>query len=318
MVTAWVFDEGGFRALRPEEHCAPLLAHPNTVIWFDAEGDSPEVRSLLRDTLKIHPLTVEDIFEEAQSPKIEDYGEYLYVVLHGVRGGPDELNTVELDVVIGRNWLFTHHDQKLACVEEVAGSLQRNTKQMERGPSFVAHALLDRLTDTYLPVVDAFEERVDDLEKEVVQSPDRSVLPRLFGVKRSLQRLRRISVYQRDMLQRLSRGDYQVLPKAVLPFYRDVYDHFVRIADFADSYRELVTAALDIYMSGVANRTNDVMKALTVISTIMLPLNFIVGFYGMNVDLPGQKWPHILALLTAVMATVSLGLLWSFKRRRWV
>jgi magnesium transporter len=317
-MNAWVFDEGGFRAIGAGEPITPLLANPNTVIWFDGEGDTPELRQLLLDQLKVHPLTVEDIFEEAQSPKIEDYGEYLYVVLHGVRGGPDDLHTVELDVVIGKNWLFTHHDDKLSCVQEVAETLQRNPKQMERGPAFVAHALIDRLTDTYLPVIDAFEEQVDELEKEVVQRPDRSVLPKLFGVKRSLQRLRRISVYQRDMLQRLSRGDFQVLPKRVLPFYRDVYDHFVRIADFADSYRELVTAALDIYMSGVANRTNDVMKALTLISTIMLPLNFIVGFYGMNVDLPGQKWAHIVVILSMVMAAVSLGLMWQFKRRRWV
>jgi len=317
-VKAWVFDEGGFRAIGAGEPIAPLLANPSTVLWFDAEGDAPEVREVLREQLKVHPLTVEDIFEEQQSPKIEDYGEYLYVILHGVRGGPEELHPVELDVVIGKNWVFTHHDEKLACVQEVAESLQRNPRQMERGPAFVAHALIDRLTDTYLPVVDAFEELVDELEKEVVQRPDRSVLPRLFGVKRSLQRLRRISVYQRDMLQRLSRGDYQVVPKRVLPFYRDVYDHFVRIADFADGYRDQLTGALDAYLSVVSNRMNDVMKRLTILSALFLPITFITGLFGMNLRTSPPWDDSLFWVFLAVMLLICVFQYFFFRAKRWV
>jgi magnesium transporter len=318
MLNVWVLDEAGFRAVPTGEAYAFLVGKPNTMVWFDAQGASPEIETFLRDTLHVHPLTIEDIFEERSTPKIEDYGNYLYVILHGVKGGTLDLKPAELDVLLGKDWIFTHHPEPMACVATVAEQLVRNPKQLQRGPAWVAHALLDRLTDTYLPVLDQFEEEVDELEKEVVQSPDRTILPRLFALKRSLQRLRRISVYQRDMLQRLSRGDYEVLPEKVLPFYRDVFDHFVRIADFADSYRELVTAALDIYMSGIANRTNDVMKALTLISTIMLPLNFIAGVYGMNVDLPGQHF-HTMFFVIAVVMTVTSGALYlSFRRRRWL
>jgi magnesium transporter len=318
MLSAYVFDESGFRSVPTGEACAELVGKPNTMVWFDAQGSSPEIEKLLRETLHLHPLTVEDIFEDRPTPKIEDYGNYLYVIVHGVEGGTLDLRPAELDIVLGKDWLFTHHMRPMASVTNVAEHLERNPKQLQRGPAWVAHALLDQLTDTYLPILDQFEEDVDDLEKEVVQQPDPKILPRLFALKRSLQRLRRISVYQRDMLQRLSRGEYEVLPEKVLPFYRDVFDHFVRIADFADSYRELVTAALDIYMSVIANRTNDVMKALTLISTIMLPLNFLAGYYGMNVNLPGQQWPGAIFVISVVMAVTAGAVYLSFRRRRWL
>jgi magnesium transporter len=318
MLTAWVLDDAGLRRIETADACAQLVGKPNTTLWIDAEGHSPEAERLLTEVLKVHPLTVEDLFRDRPTPKIEDYGDYVYMTLHGVEGDTRELRPVELDIILAKDWLFTHHPKPLQAVNTVAETLARNPKQLQRGPAWVAHALLDHLTDTYLPVVDTFEEEIDDLEKEVVQHPTRRQLQRLFDLKKSLQHLRRISVYQRDMLQRLSRGDYEVLPKRVLPFYRDVYDHFVRIADLADSYRELVTAALDIYMSGLANRTNDVMKALTLISTVMLPLNFLAGLYGMNVDLPGQHWHFQFFVIVAVMGLVSGTLWWAFRRRKWL
>jgi magnesium transporter len=317
MLTTWVLDDAGLRRVEPPAACASLVGKPNTTVWIDAEGQDAEAVKILTEVLKVHPLTVEDLFQDRPTPKIEDYGDYLYMTLHGVTGGL-HLEPIELDIVFGKDWLFTHHPQPMACIADVAHSLERNPKQLQRGPAWVAHALVDHLTDTYLPVVDAFEEAVDDLEKQVAQRPQRGQLQQLFELKRSLQHLRRISVYQRDMLQRLSRGDYEVLPKKVLPFYRDVYDHFVRIADLADSYRELVTAALDIYMSGIANRTNDVMKALTLISTVMLPLNFIAGLYGMNVDLPGQHWHFEFFVIVGVMMLVAATLWWAFRQRKWL
>ena len=161
-------------------------------------------------------------------------------------------------IPIGKNFVFTHHSMPMRSLEELAADLDRNPRLLDRGPAFVAHAIVDRLTDQYLPVVDEFEEEIDEIEEQVINRPRPEHLRRLFALKRSLQRLRRISAYQRDVLLRLSREEFELIPTAAVPFFRDVYDHFVRIADLADSYRELVTAALEIYMSGVANRTNDI------------------------------------------------------------
>jgi len=320
-INAYVMDDRGFHAVELDPHCAHAISRPDATVWIDSDGRSDGLEAFLRDTLKIHPLAIEDIFADRLTPKVEDYGDYLYVVMHAVRqdqAEPDELGTMEIDFLIGPNWVFTHHSFDLPAVRQMVADLERNPREMQRGPAFLAHGLIDRLTDRYMPVMDRFEEEIDRIEKDVVERPTPKQLKRMFSIKRTLQRLRRISVYQRDMLQRLSRGDFEIIPDKARPFYRDVYDHFVRIADLADSYRELVTAALEIYMSVIANRTNDVMKALTLLSTIMLPLNFLAGLYGMNIDLPFQKWHFMFPIVASAMLTIAAVLYWQFKRRRWL
>jgi magnesium transporter len=307
--------------LRDVAEIAKALERPEVTLWIDADSHDEQVATFLRDTLRVHQLVIEDIFEERANPKVEDHGNYLYVVLHGVRRdaqSPQSLGTVELDILIGKNFVFTHHSLPMRSLEELANDLDRNPRLLNRGPAFTAHAIVDRLTDHYLPVVDAFEEEIDEIEEQVVNRPRPKLLPRLFALKRSLQRLRRISVHQRDVLQRLSRPEFGLIPPEAMPFFRDAYDHFVRIADLADSYRELVMMALEMYMSGVANRTNEIMKALALISTIMLPLNFMTGIYGMNFDnLPGKTWYWGFWALLTLMGVVSLVLFLTFRRRRW-
>jgi len=310
------------KELRDPAAIAAALADPESSMWIDSDGHTEEMERFLLDTLRVHPLVVEDIFEERVTPKVEDHADYLYLVMHGVRRdaeSPQSLGTVELDIVIGKNWVFTHHTVPMRSVEGLSADLDRMPRMLSRGPAFVAHALVDRLTDNYLPVVDRFEEELDEIEEAVVHDPKPELLPRLFAVKRSLQRLRRISVYQRDVLQRLSRPEFDLIPADAMPFFRDAYDHFVRIADLADSYRELVMMSLEMYMSVVANRTNEIMKALALISTIMLPLTFVSGVYGMNFDnLPGRAWPWGFWALLGLMAVIAGVLGWQFKRRRWL
>lgn len=321
MITARMTNGDGLRTVDLAQ-CGNVVGQFGTTVWIDSQGRDEEIERFLRDHLKIHPLAIEDVFSDRMTPKVEDFGEYLYVVMHAVRkeqANPEALGTIELDVLIGPNWVFTHHSEPLPVIDLVLADLQRNPREMQRGPAFLAHTIIDHLTDLYLPVVDKFEEELDGIEEEVVERPRAELLQHLFALKRSLQRLRRMSVHQRDMLQRLSRGEYpQILPEA-LPFFRDVYDHFVRIADLADSYREMVTAALEIYMTVIANRTNDVMKALTLLSSVMLPLNFIAGLYGMNFEnMPGQHtwWGYWMVL--CVMVGVATVLYWQFKRRRFL
>ncbi len=298
------------------------LGRKDVTMWIDADDESDAVRDLLLEKLKLHPLVVEDIFSDRITPKIEEYDEFLYIVMHGVRRdgeSPEAICTVELDIVIGDNWVFTHHSYGLRTIEDLRAELKRNCKILVKGPAFVAHALVDRLTDYYLPVMDRFDDEISDLEKDVVETVPNDAIARIFAMRRSIQRLRRLSIHQRDTLLRLARGEFDRIPAPALPFYRDVYDHFVRIADLADSYRELLTSSLETYMSVTANRTNEIMKVLAIQSTLMLPLTFIAGVYGMNFDhMPELHWKYGYAFALGLMALTVLGLLVYFRRRGWI
>lgn len=300
----------------------PDLLQAEECFWIDATSIDEPLRALLTDVLKLHPLAVEDILLDRPGPKVEDYGDYLYMVIHGVDcpdADVEKVNTVELDVVLTERWLFTHRHHSLKAPEEVAADLARNPKSMERGPAFVAHAIIDRMVDLYLPLTEAFDEQIDALETDVVERTTSDIVPRIFKLKKSLQRLRRTAMHQREVLQRLARGEFEQIPERALPFFRDIHDHFVRVVDLAEGNRELLSAALDAYLSQTSNRMNEVMKALALVSTIMLPLTFIAGVYGMNFDhMPELHWhygyPFALGLMVAVGSAMGL---W-FRFKKWL
>jgi magnesium transporter len=300
----------------------PGLLAAGAHLWIDAEGLEASLSSFLTSVLKLHPLAAEDIIEDQENPKVEDYGDYLYIVALPPGAVGDltvEGKGLELDIVLGESWVFTHHRGPCQAVEGVLRDLARQPRSLQRGPAFLAHALLDHLVDDYLPVMDRLDDQVEALEAEVVENPSRDVLQRLFRLKRGLQRLRRTAVHQREILQRLARGEFERIPADALPFFRDVFDHFVRVGDLADSYRELLSNDLDAYLSVVSNRMNEVMKTLTIVSTVLLPMNFLVGVYGMNfVNMPELHWRfgylYFWGLLAVVLTTT---LVW-LRRRRWI
>ena len=167
--------------------------------------------------------------------------------------------------------------------------------------------------------MDRYDEDLDDLEAKIMADPHPSMLEQIFDLKRSLQRVRRVAVHQKEILQRLSRGEFDLVDRNALPFYRDVYDHFVRVADLTESYRDLVAAVLEMYLSMQSQRLNEVMKVLTLISTIMLPLTFVAGVYGMNFEfMPELHWKYGYVFALSLMGLITAGLIWYFKRKRWL
>jgi magnesium transporter len=304
----------------------PGLLRSGTNLWIDAEGLDAGLSAFLTDVLKLHPLAAEDIVEDQETPKVEDYGDYIYIVAMprptleiAVEPAAPSAAGEGLDIVLGSSWVFTHHRSASQAVTGVLHELQRRPKTLQRGPAFLVHSLLDHLVDDFLPVMDGLDDQVEALEADVVASPSPEVLQRLFALKRGLQRLRRTAVHQRESLQRLARGEFERIPKEALPFYRDVFDHFVRVGDLADSYRELLSNDLDAYLSVVSNRMNEVMKTLTIVSTIVLPMNFLVGLYGMNfANMPELKWRYgYLYFWGLILASAALTLGW-LRRRRWI
>jgi magnesium transporter len=300
----------------------PALLAAKKTVWVDLDGSGPEISQLLSETFKFHPLLVEDILEQQDNAKVEDYGTHIYLAVLAIASEPRDctkLHSDDLDLVLGDSWLVTHHIGPSRTVEEVVHGLEKNPRPFEHGPSAIAHTLLDRLVDDYMPVIDAFDDELESLERAVIDDPSRGLLARLFEVKRSLQLLRRTSIHQREVLQRLARGEFDEIPQSALPFFRDVLDHFVRVADLADSYRELLSNDLDAYLSVLSNRMNEVMKTLTIVTTLLLPATFVVGLYGMNFEhIPELHWRYGYLYCWVVLIALFLSMLGWFKYRKWI
>lgn len=304
-----------------------LLAREDVVVWVDLLGEDAENEQLLTDVFKFHPLVIEDAFQDAPHPKIEEFDTYLYLIVRGIdtqHSEPKHLKTAELDIFLGKNFVVTHHSGNVEALEQSIGEIKRQPKVMRRGSAMLMHLLLDRVTDLYLPLIAKFDDAIEDLESAVLKSPDKKTLEDILALKSALQKIRRLGIHQLEVLDTLSSGDIELIPRKWLPFFRDVYDHFVRVTDLADSHRELLSGVLAAYMGEQQARLNNVMKVLTLISTIMLPLTFIAGIYGMNFDpdtsrwnMPELRWlygyPFALGLMTATAA----GLVWLFKKRGW-
>lgn len=297
-------------------------------MWIELERPSPEANALLTE-LQIHPLTIEDIWASGSQPKIDDFPNYLYVVLHGIGSARrKKLDLVEVDVLIGETWLITH-DRVGLVADDVGTDLDHSPRLLGKGVAWLAHAILDRVVDRYLPVIGELDTEIDDLENDVLEkagtSRGKRVLTRILAFKRTLQELRRMSIHQREILLRLSRGEYEEIPVEALPFFRDVYDHFLRVQDITEGYRDMVTSALDAYLSVQSNRMNEVIKTLTLMSTIMLPLTFIAGIYGMNFktdkspwNMPELGWFYGYPFALGLMAVVAIAILLWFRRKGYV
>ncbi len=317
--------EGG-KITRVDSPRAIVEAHEaGKRLWLDLEDRSAESDQLLADVFKIHPLVSEDIWMDRSVPKIDRFDDYLYIIVHGVRRGsaPLKVDLWVLDIVVNPSFVITQHRDRAsaAAAREIEGRL---AGLLDKGTYWVAHALIDRLVDRFLPLIDEFGEGIERLEREVLEKAgtpedDHRLLPTLFALRRSIQQLCRITPHQLETLGRLARPEFDEIPKGAVPYFRDVNDHFVRVAQLAESYRDIVSNTMDAYLSLQSNRMNDTMKRLTMMSTIMLPLTFIAGVYGMNFHfMPELTWRYGYPFALGTMAVIAGSILIWFKRKRWL
>jgi magnesium transporter len=311
--------ESGFTV----EQLPDLLKEETSVIWVDMEAPTAADEQILLDVFNFHPLTVEDCRENRHYPKVEEFPDYVYFIVHGVTAdtSPDRFNTIELDGFLGKNYVITYHHDMFRSINNVKRLLSTSPLSCQRGPAFLLHQILDQIVDFYSPVLDDFDERIDELEENIftLRRPNNQILEQIMELKRSVLRLRRISSKQMDIFYRMSRGEIHLIPQPMLPFYRDIYDHLIRVTDLAENYRDLIGGALEAYLSVVSNRMNEIMKVLTIFSAIMLPLTFIAGLYGMNFDnLPELHWAYSYFVVLAIMLVVAVGMLIFFWKRGWI
>ena len=256
-----------------------LALKEGRLLWLDLHGTDDEVLTLLREVFKIHPLAVEDVKEFQQRPKIEDYDNFVSIVAYGARQLGEPM--IEVHCFIAERFLVSVHRDDMPAVTEACGTLGR----LPTDRRLVAlYRLLDALVDTMFPFLAAMDERIDELEDQFFVNPRESQLAELFSLKRQLVNLRKLVSPQRDMVSTMM-GQVVNIPGMTAEserYVRDLYDHLIRISDMVDSYRDLLSGALDAYMSMVSNRLNDVMKQLTIIATVFLPLSFLTGFFGQN------------------------------------
>jgi magnesium transporter len=300
-----------------------LLSDKSVVIWVDMEGPSEADDRVLLDIFRFHPLTVEDCRANRHHPKVEEFPDYLYFIVHGVHmdTSADRFNTIELDGYLGPNYVVTYHHEKFDSVDKVKRMVRASPTTCQRGADFLLHHIIDLIVDDYLPVMDGFDERINKLEDDIFKGrrPNNRMLEQILGLKRSILRLRRISAKQLDVLYRISHGQFALISTQVLPFYRDIYDHIGRVTDLAENYRDLISDALSAYLSVVSNRLNQIMKVLTIFSAIMLPLTFIAGVYGMNFDnMPELHSRYGYYVVWAIMIAIAVTMLIYFRRKGWI
>jgi len=305
-----------------------LLADKKNLVWVDLLGETDEqlaeIKSVLLNVFKFHPLTVEDTLETRNQPKVEAFPDYLYFIVHGIK--PEETSsanflTKELDGYLGDNYVVTFHDERFKSIKAVKHQIRTSTFACRRGAAYLLHQILDQIVDLYMPVLDDFDSSITELEDRVfaLKKGDDAILEEIMDLRRSVTRLKRISARQLDVLYRISHGEFPQIPENLLPFYRDVHDHLQRISDLSENYRDLVAGLFDIHFSVVANKTNDIIKFLTIFSAIWLPLSFMAGVYGMNFEnMPELKTRNGYFFVLGSMVLVAISLLVYFWRKGWI
>lgn len=261
-----------------------ILHEPGTLVWLDIVDPGEHDLDLLQQEFHLHPLAIEDAIQAHERPKIEPFGQYWFLVVRGVTYRDPEIVFHELAIFAGRNFVVTVRHNPPYPLEEVQRRFEMDSPHLRKGSGFLLYTLLDTMVDGYFPVAESIEERVDGLEDILfLQTPlRREVLPEIFHMKREAHDFRRAVFPMRDILNPIIRRDLDLFGEDVAVYFRDVYDHAVRIIDHLDTLRDLVSSALEIHLSVVANQQNEVAKQLTMVATIFLPLSFIVGFFGQN------------------------------------
>lgn len=307
-----------------ESHDASTLTElprNGELLWVDLETPTPEESEVLNRVFSFHPLSVEDCWHEPQHPKIDDYGNYLFIVVHGVRYNAerDEFKTHELNVFLSPNYLVTFHTFHSRSADAVKDSVRRHPNLMARGMDFMLHQLLDRVIDNYFPKLEIIEDKIDELETNLVADVRPELLTRIFELRRTVAHLKRVATQEREVLIQISRGDFPFIGEKAQVYFKDIYDHLFRIVEGADNHRETLNVMIQVYVSMVSNQLNQTMRVLTLIATMMLPLTVITGIYGMNFDfMPELRWKLGYPMVLGGMAVVSAVMLYFFRRRRWL
>ena len=306
------------------DQCFPFKESPTTT-WINVEGLDADVIQKLGDCYGLHPLVLEDVLNTDQRPKMEDYGEYIYIVVK-MLGERKERKGVEffseqISIILGKNFVISFQEGLKGDVFNHVRERIRSGKGKVRsmGPDYLAYSLMDAIVDNYFVILEAVGERIEDIEDELVSRPAPHTLKNIHELKREMIYLRKSVWPLREVVSGLERGGSPLIKQATALYLRDVYDHTVQVIDAIETSREMLSGMLDIYLSSLSNRLNEIMKFLTIIGTIFIPLTFVVGIYGMNFDImPELRWRHGYFIVLAGMFMAAISMLFYFRRKKWI
>ncbi len=313
MIEIFYFD----RKLRKAE-IGELGRIKNKRLWIDVYDITAKESQILQKAFKLHPVTVEDIENPNTRIKVEDFVDYLFCIFYGCQKKKG-IELVELDFILGRNYIITNHKAELESFEKLKKNKKKLGRLLKNGTDFILHQLIDIEIDNFFPVLEEIDDEIEDLEEAVTKKASPGHMSKILDLKRQIISIKKTILPQREKLSFLARKGYRFISDKSIPYFRDVYDHSIRVYDLLDNQREAISNTFDVYMSSVSNNMNEVMKVLTVFASIFIPLTFIAGVYGMNFRyMPELEWRAGYFVVWGVMIVVGVSMLAYFKKKNWI
>jgi len=322
-VTVFDYDEVSFteQKVRAVKECIPFRDRP-TVTWINVGGLDVDFIEGLGACFSLHPLLLEDIADTEQRPKLDEFEDYLFIVLRMLLFDEARREVVgeQVSLVLGRNYVLSFQEDGGDTFDPVRERLRNNKGIIRKmGADHLAYSLFDAVVDGYFVILEKIGDKIEDLEDELVVNPTTEVLQAIYDLKRQMAVLRKSVWPLREIISKLERIDTKLITKSTKIYLRDVYDHTIQVIETVETYRDLLSGMLDIYLSSISNKMNEIMKVLTIIGTIFIPLTFVAGIYGMNFrNMPELNWAWGYPLVMTVMLAIALVMVLFFRRRRWL
>ena len=298
------------------------IKDPSSILWLDIQDIDDTDIDLLTAIFNIHPLTIEDFIMVNARPKVENFKDYLFLIMFSLEcaGKCDsKIKLGEMDFCLGKNFLVTSHNNLIPTLALDKERIRKDSPIIKNGADFLLYAIIDSLVDSYFPVIHEFDESVDRMSDELFKDPTNETLKKIYTLKNEIIHLRRTIGPQADVISLLTRGDYAQVTAPNAIYFRNIYDGLIRINDIVGTSRDIITGAMEAYVSVVSNRLNEIMKTLTVISTIVMPLTLIASIYGMNFKhMPELEHKFGFPAVILTMTCITIVMLIYFKRRKWL
>ena len=315
--------EKGFKTGLSQEEISSAAKDERAVVWLDVSDIDDNDIDLLTTVFNLHPLTVEDFIMPNARPKIEEFPDYLFLVIFSIKSGANgqesKFSVTELDCCLGKNFLVTFHTEPFGSICACKERVKKQSPMIMHGADMLLYSVLDSCIDNYFPIAGEIDKTVDDMSDELFKSPDQDTLKKIYYLKNDIMNLRRMVGPQADVISMIYRGTYKFITPGNLIYFRNVYDNMVRFNDTVGALRDVISGAMEAYVSIVSNRLNEIIKTLTIIATIMMPLTLIASIYGMNFRrMPGLEHPLGYTSIMVFMGIITAAMLIFFRRRKWL
>jgi magnesium transporter len=320
VIRSFVFNEGKLAAQDLDLDALRLVrSDKGLIIWIDLDNPTDEeTREVLEGLFHFHPLSIEDCMAVSQLPKIEDYEDYLFMVMHAVDfNRQDKFSTTELNLFLGKDYLITYHEQPMRSIKTAVERSINKIGAIARGPDRLAHTLLDLMVDNYVPVMDQLHEEIEELEDLLLEKDTKDLTPMILDARKDLSLLRRIVRPQREVIGRMARGEYKLIRPNLLPYFRDIHDNLVRIDDSALSASEQLLTSFDLYLNRTAQQSSEGIKILTALTALTLPPVVVGSWFGMNfTNMPELEWAASYPVVWILTLVATGGTWWWLKRKK--